>query len=53
MDLSKYWDRPLNREVAQGIVDDVMAEIARLKAEVEADEARSAGVAETTEGRNQ
>jgi len=53
MDLSEYWERPLNREVAQGIVDDVMAEIARLKAEVEADEADLAGVAEDTEGRNQ
>jgi 1-acyl-sn-glycerol-3-phosphate acyltransferase len=39
MDLSKYWEQDLSRAVAQGIVDDVMAEIARLKAEVEADDA--------------
>jgi len=39
MDLSKYWEQDLGREVAQGIVDDVMSEIARLKAEVEAGEA--------------
>ena len=43
MDLSKYWDRELDREVAQGIVDDVMLEIARLKAAVEEDEALAAG----------
>ena len=45
MDLSEYWDLPLSREVAQAIVDDVMTEIARLKAAVEADEAHPAGAA--------
>ncbi len=39
MDLSKYWERELDRDVAQGIVDDVMAEIARLKAEVDDEDA--------------
>ena len=39
MDLSKYWDQELSRDVAQAIVDEVMVEIARLKAEVEEQEA--------------
>jgi 1-acyl-sn-glycerol-3-phosphate acyltransferase len=35
MDLSRYWDKPLDRGVAQAIVDDVMDEIARLKSALE------------------
>jgi 1-acyl-sn-glycerol-3-phosphate acyltransferase len=38
MDLSRYWDEPLGRDVAQDIVTDVMAEIGRLKSEVEESE---------------
>jgi len=41
LDLSHYWERPLDRNVAQKIIDEVMVAIARLKAEVEAEDAQA------------
>ncbi len=40
MDLSQYWDQPLDGPLAQAIIDEVMTEIARLKSQVEAGEAQ-------------
>lgn len=39
LDLSRFWDRPFGREVGQEIVDEVMAEIALLKADSDAERA--------------
>jgi 1-acyl-sn-glycerol-3-phosphate acyltransferase len=39
LDLSRHWEKPFGKESGQDIVDDVMAAIARLKAEADAERA--------------